>query len=644
MGDYLQPGHAMWEDHKNHYGIITARIMCISYLNMQAHKTDPDEQAFCREIREAMAAEGNMTGKPVYLKSWETAQRNGEAKLFDDSEWCNRLCAGEIDDAIKACEYGDGSYKLEPAAQALLDQYGAERLSLILAIEVRSGRDSFSDENRVWSDGFDIQSGFAGSGVRTHSEVLDEFITCFRETLDRTRTAEVTAPGSEAPYENGTDYWCDIKKVSVSLDAAFFVGGKYIEEHMRSIRTFGEIHFCYELFGAMYADKTVTANPAELVYSYDRDKAAERGETSYFQTSAKLNSDCAAAIDKVIHLSRYRPNHYNHDLAAMKAVHDFGFHRVNLVLAHNVRKNTEEYSAKNREWADGLGTHGEGFAGATLDTHPSLVDQFINHARELYKFVDADRFVLPGRAESGKTNAGYEIIRAIEFENNRGFAIGLNPNDGAQFVTWQFVVENSRRAFYQGNYSNDLADAAANYIARAQVHMIGENTREMQRPPAAEAPELNEAEQNFAAWMAVTESSRYRWVEDEIVRLNGRGAMYYTGGEDGIYIRVHTDGKLEAGDYEGAIPHIGEAFFKPAVTKQFDTYNEAYTRAMEAGGKQFMVDMFSGSEPQPLVHIVGSDTAEEKPSVLKQIRDAQKTPPAPRKPKEPRKSKNDIDL
>ena len=33
-------------------------------------------------------------------------------------------------------------------------------------------------------------------------------------------------------------------------------------------------------------------------------------------------------------------------------------------------------------------------------------------------------------------------------------------------------------------------------------------------------------------WQAVTDSSQYRWVEDRITRLNGRGALYYTGGQD----------------------------------------------------------------------------------------------------------------
>ena len=48
----------------------------------------------------------------------------------------------------------------------------------------------------------------------------------------------------------------------------------------------------------------------------------------------------------------------------------------------------------------------------------------------------------------------------------------------------------------------------------------------------------------FALWQAITESSRFQWVEDSIFRLNERGAFYYIGGEDGSYMRIHTDGRL----------------------------------------------------------------------------------------------------
>ncbi len=99
----------------------------------------------------------------------------------------------------------------------------------------------------------------------------------------------------------------------------------------------------------------------------------------------------------------------------------------------------------------------------------------------------------------------------------------------------------------------------------------------------------------FDAWMAETDASRLQWREDVIYRLNGRGFMYYSGGEDGVFVRADSDGKLVAGRYEGAIPHIGEALFRPVVTKQFDNPSRAFTAMAEAGGIQFVIDMFSQS-------------------------------------------------
>ena len=128
----------------------------------------------------------------------------------------------------------------------------------------------------------------------------------------------------------------------------------------------------------------------------------------------------------------------------------------------------------------------------------------------------------------------------------------------------------------------------------------------------------------FALWQARTESSRFKWTEDEIFRLNGRGAFYYTGGEDGIYIKIHKDGLLEAGAYEGAIPHIGEAFFTVDAARQCKDYSEAFTAAMEAGGKQFLVDMFSqDTPPAPAVPVAAKP---EKPSVTEQIKAARQAP------------------
>lgn len=100
------------------------------------------------------------------------------------------------------------------------------------------------------------------------------------------------------------------------------------------------------------------------------------------------------------------------------------------------------------------------------------------------------------------------------------------------------------------------------------------------------------------AWLAVTQDSGFRWTEDEVTRLNGRGALYYYGGRDGIYMRVQPDGKLSIGTYEGALPHIGEAFFTPKVSMDYGNFDQALQAAMEFGGKKFLMDLFSGFRPK----------------------------------------------
>ena len=44
-------------------------------------------------------------------------------------------------------------------------------------------------------------------------------------------------------------------------------------------------------------------------------------------------------------------------------------------------------------------------------------------------------------------------------------------------------------------------------------------------------------QREFEHWQAVTSSSRHMWVEDAVTRMNGRGCLYYSGGESGIYMR-----------------------------------------------------------------------------------------------------------
>lgn len=102
-------------------------------------------------------------------------------------------------------------------------------------------------------------------------------------------------------------------------------------------------------------------------------------------------------------------------------------------------------------------------------------------------------------------------------------------------------------------------------------------------------------EKEFAYWQAITQASTYRWTEDTITQRNGAGNLYYTGGENGRYMRLSPDGKLTLGTYEGAYPHIGEALFRVAVEHQCKDINEAFQVVCRIGGLQFLQDLFSAS-------------------------------------------------
>lgn len=100
-------------------------------------------------------------------------------------------------------------------------------------------------------------------------------------------------------------------------------------------------------------------------------------------------------------------------------------------------------------------------------------------------------------------------------------------------------------------------------------------------------------EHEFEYWQAVMERSAHHWMEDDVTRLNGKGELYYTGGESGMYMRLYPDGKLSVGRYEDAFPHIGEALFKCAAEHQFESFDEASIAACKLGGQKFLVDLFS---------------------------------------------------
>ncbi len=96
----------------------------------------------------------------------------------------------------------------------------------------------------------------------------------------------------------------------------------------------------------------------------------------------------------------------------------------------------------------------------------------------------------------------------------------------------------------------------------------------------------------FEDWKRITERSTNKWTLDEVTQHNRGSYLFYKGGIDGNYIRVEN-GRASIGNYEGALPHIGEACFIELYANTFENNDVAIQRLIETGGLPFLVELFS---------------------------------------------------
>ena len=297
---------------------------------------------------------------------------------------------------------------------------------------------------------------------------------------------ELERPNNAAAlYKTGADYWQSVVSMR-GADTAPAVCGGFLKEQLGEELSHEESQLCRELFAAMFEATAGRTDPAKLVYPYPPQEATERGERTLYFEHRDRNGECALAIGEAINNSRYKPNFYGLDIAAMTMIQQYGFPRVNAVLARVIQRADYDgrYSAANKRWARESSFPEKAFEYVYMNDHPVLIDGFADHVRELYAELNARRFALPGQLESGEFFEGYEIARTITFDNQHGFAIAVHPKEG--FVCWQFTESNGVRNYDWGYYSPDEQDIKDNYIARVAAHMSDGAREEPQRviPPA----------------------------------------------------------------------------------------------------------------------------------------------------------------
>lgn len=107
--------------------------------------------------------------------------------------------------------------------------------------------------------------------------------------------------------------------------------------------------------------------------------------------------------------------------------------------------------------------------------------------------------------------------------------------------------------------------------------------------------------QDYANWIRFMKASRGRWTVDPIHNGVDRDLIAFVGksedGTAGVYVSVDDDGKAQAGDYEGALPHIGDATFTPRWEHKYEDKDAAIARLSERLGVNFLMGVMFGQSP-----------------------------------------------
>ena len=158
--------------------------------------------------------------------------------------------------------------------------------------------------------------------------------------------------------------------------------------------------------------KAIYANPFET--------AEKKGEVELYNENDNLNRGCLKAIDAAVSASNYESNFYDLESAAKFVLNVYGAERVNLVLAAIVRNSGHDsrYTNRNKSWACGVQSPER--ADLYPQTHPYILNGFIDYAREAQKESILDRLDKPGHVlkrpnqkpvkDTGKKHKGGEAI------------------------------------------------------------------------------------------------------------------------------------------------------------------------------------------------------------------------------------------
>ena len=193
------------------------------------------------------------------------------------------------------------------------------------------------------------------------------------------------------------------------------------------------------------------------VYPHAADIARQNDELDLYRESNKLNDACAQAIDQAVQDSNYELYHYDLPAAAKSVMAEYGAERVQWVLASTIQRNEWDgrFSHNNKEWAKGFDIPERKFGGSVINTHPAILDGFVNNVRKAILEKEA---IAPPAPEQGGAPTEYKY-----YSLRRPIDIGTIPREPkpikiSNFDSKMYVENMAFSAWGAVTYKQPLTD------------------------------------------------------------------------------------------------------------------------------------------------------------------------------------------
>ena len=231
------------------------------------------------------------------------------------------------------------------------------------------------------------------------------------------------------------------------------------------------------------------------LYTCSMKEAIEHDELADWRESYKENCDCARAIEKAIR------EHYQDNVledCAEEILEQYGFDRVNWVLANTIRQNMEDgrFSHENKSWARKLYIPNDEVRWHfSVDSHPGLTDLFCNQVRKAWQklgFFDHSHCVSEQDGEidyKGKVLVLKPTVLKEEcrMPDNQLFlatgGFGCAPDSHGRKVLGYFLNDREETHFYRADFIGVIREECLPNWARELAEETVDQAEEESQTP-----------------------------------------------------------------------------------------------------------------------------------------------------------------